>query len=109
MDPADSNPLADVESCCSRAELVYPPHHLVTRHDRQPRRRGATLDLVELRVADTAGADFDPNLSGFRLGNRKLHCGKGCLLIRSPFKVSLKASFHPFSNLAVDTWGCLEF
>ena len=27
----------------------------------------------------------------------------------SPFKVSLNGSFHALSNLAVDTWGCLEF
>ena len=32
---------------------------------------------------------------------------KDCVL--SPYSNPFKVSFHPLSNLAVDTWGCLEF
>jgi hypothetical protein len=35
---------------------------------------------------------------GLKLGEVRWH-------LANPFKVSI----HPLSNLAVDTWGCLEF
>ncbi len=48
------------------------PTDLVAGNDRQPRRRGASLDLVEFGMADAADADRDPHLPPARFRNRAI-------------------------------------
>ncbi len=70
VDPADTDPIANVEAPCAIALRLDGADDLVTRHDREARRRRAALDLVELRVTDAAGRDFDQNLAVGRLRAR---------------------------------------
>ncbi|MCU0836247.1 MAG: hypothetical protein MUC77_17740 [Chromatiaceae bacterium] len=68
MDPADTHPIAQVEAGGPHPQPIHAPDHLVTRHHREPRRRGPALDLIELRVADAARRDANPDLALTRHG-----------------------------------------
>ena len=54
------------------ADLIDPTNDLMPRDDRQERRRGTPLDLIQLGVTDAAGLDPDPHLPCNRLRGRKI-------------------------------------
>lgn len=72
MDPTYPHPIAELELRRARPARVDAAHHLVTNNDGQHGWRSATLDHVELGMADTAGRDPDAYLAGPRLWYREL-------------------------------------
>jgi hypothetical protein len=69
--PTDTYPLANVIASAALAQLVHAPDDFMARDNRQLRRRRATLDLVELGVANAANGHLDENFAaiGHRAGN----------------------------------------
>jgi len=89
IDPGDPHAGPDGESARPGAVADDAPNDLVTRHDGQAGRRGPALDLVELRVADTAGAHPDEGLPGARAGLGKIDEPQGLFLpgqVRNPLQ-----------------------
>ncbi len=58
IDPGDAHPIAGPEAVDAAAGGHDPADHLMAQDDRQSRRWGAALDLVQLGVADAADRDL---------------------------------------------------
>jgi hypothetical protein len=71
MDPTDAHPVAYAPFGDTVSQSIDCPDDFVTKHDGKRWGRGSAFDLIQFRVADSAGGHPNPDLAGSRFRNGK--------------------------------------
>jgi len=71
--PGDPDPITDGQALDSLADGIDAADHLMARNDRQVRRYGSALDLIQFGMADAADQDAQAHLAGTGRRNGDIH------------------------------------